>query len=375
MSPEQAEMSGLDIDTRSDIYSLGVLLYELLAGSTPFDAKELMASGIDAMRKTIREKEPQRPSTRLATLGAEQARRTTAKRRSADTLETAAPAQGRSRLDRDEVPGEGPPAPLRHGQRPRGDIKRHLDNEPVAARPPSAAYRFQKAFRRNKLVFAAGGIVVVGLLIGLAALAYALVRERALRGKKQVCGSTERSAETGRGTARVRSGINGRPRSGSRLQERSLSAPPYRCARGDFSSRFPCARGKASQSKRRHQEVDPAQFAFKRQLADQANRGNGFAKRAAQIWPAPSRGCRLSRQACRPPALGAPEGRYNSVRFAVLRLGRYRVTYSARTNAKYSPEYAISVDYCLRIDYVFSHETTAPQDRNRSRRQRAREDL
>jgi serine/threonine protein kinase len=84
MSPEQAEMSGLDIDTRSDIYSLGVLLYELLAGSTPFDPNELMSRGIDAMRKTIREKEPVRPSTRFATLRGDELT-TTAKRRSAET--------------------------------------------------------------------------------------------------------------------------------------------------------------------------------------------------------------------------------------------------------------------------------------------------
>jgi tRNA A-37 threonylcarbamoyl transferase component Bud32 len=80
MSPEQAEMSGLDIDTRTDIYSLGVLLYQLLTGKTPFENKELLALGLDEMRRTIREKEPVRPSTRLASLAHEE-QTTTAKRR------------------------------------------------------------------------------------------------------------------------------------------------------------------------------------------------------------------------------------------------------------------------------------------------------
>ena len=80
MSPEQAEMSGLDIDTRSDIYALGVLLYELLTGKTPFDAKELLQAGLEEMRRIIREKEPARPSTKISTLGAEE-QTTIAKRR------------------------------------------------------------------------------------------------------------------------------------------------------------------------------------------------------------------------------------------------------------------------------------------------------
>ena len=166
MSPEQAEMSGLDIDTRSDIYSLGVLLYELLTGSTPFDGKELMSMGIDAMRQTIREKEPVRPSTKLATLQAEELT-TTAKRRSVETSRLANLLRGdldwiaMKCLEKDRS---------RRYDTANGlamDIKRHLNNEPVVARPPSAAYKLQKAWRRNKIVYTAGAFVFLALVGGL----------------------------------------------------------------------------------------------------------------------------------------------------------------------------------------------------------------
>jgi WD40 repeat protein len=175
MSPEQAEMSGLDIDTRSDIYSLGVLLYELLAGSTPFDAKELMASGIDAMRKTIREKEPMRPSTRFSTLQGEELT-ATAKRRSTETSKLAHQLRGdldwivMKCLEKDRT---------RRYDTANGiaaDLKRHLNNEPVLACPPSAAYKFQKAFRRNKLMFAAATAVTAALVLGIIASTWQSVR-------------------------------------------------------------------------------------------------------------------------------------------------------------------------------------------------------
>ena len=182
MSPEQAEMSGLDIDTRSDIYSLGVLLYELLAGSTPFDANELMASGIDAMRKTIREKEPTRPSMKLATMKGEELT-TTAKRRSADTAKLIHQLKGdldwivMKCLEKDRSRRYDTANGL------AADLKRHLTNEPVVARPPSTAYRFQKAFRRNKLAFTAGLAVAAALLLGVIASTWQAVR--ATRAKQE----------------------------------------------------------------------------------------------------------------------------------------------------------------------------------------------
>jgi WD40 repeat protein/serine/threonine protein kinase len=180
ISPEQAEMSGLDIDTRADIYSLGVLLYELLVGQTPFDAKEMVKEGIDALRQIIREREPLRPSTKLNTMPGE-VRTKAGKRRQTDVSKLVHQLQGdldwivMKCLEKDRTRRYETANALAM------DIQRHLNCEPVLARPPSQLYRLQKLARRNKLVFAAASAVTLTLIAGLTFSTWSFLRERQAR--------------------------------------------------------------------------------------------------------------------------------------------------------------------------------------------------
>ena len=179
MSPEQAEVGGVDIDTRTDVYALGVILYEVLTGVLPFDRRTLKDKSIDEIRRTIRESDPLRPSTRLAQLA--EASTDVARRRGAEPSRLRSLLRGdldwitMKALEKDRTRRYGSASDL------AADISRHLANQPVLAGPPSAVYRSRKFVKRHRFGVATGATLAVLLLssaIVMAVQARRIERER-----------------------------------------------------------------------------------------------------------------------------------------------------------------------------------------------------
>jgi WD40 repeat protein/serine/threonine protein kinase len=183
MAPEQAALINVDVDTRSDIYSLGVLLYELLTGTTPFDKERFRTVGYDELRRIIREEEPARPSTRLSTLGAAAA--TVSANRGSEPRKLTSLVRGEldwivmKALEKDRT------RRYETANAFAADVQRYLAGEAVQAVPPSPGYRFRKFARRNKLALATASVVGLAAAILVTSLVLIAGEQQARRTAQQ----------------------------------------------------------------------------------------------------------------------------------------------------------------------------------------------
>jgi len=199
MSPEQAELTGEDIDTRTDVYTLGVVLYELLCGVLPFESHELRRASRGEMQRMLREKDPPRPSTRASRMGdstVEAARRSTSPARLTSQLRGDLDWIIMKALAKDRARRYASPSALAE------DIRRHLRNEPVLAGPPSAVYRMSKFVRRHRVGVAFAGSMLVLLVAFAATMAVQARRIAHERDRANVAASeARREAETAQRTS------------------------------------------------------------------------------------------------------------------------------------------------------------------------------